>query len=75
MVHEVNLPREVYLEEYYVLRGISDNGACKKVIKEEEFQSEPTLAQIALFLEKSKADFVSVEKNYRFDKLEGLPFT
>lgn len=74
MVHEVNLPREVYVEEYYVLRGISDSGVCKKVIKEKEFQSKPTIEQIALFLEESKADFVSVETNYRFDKLEGLPF-
>lgn len=65
MVHELNLPREVYVEEYYVLRGISDSGVCKKVIKEKEFQSRPTIEQIALF---------SVETNYRFDKLEGLPF-
>lgn len=73
MIHTTNIMQEVEIEEYYCLRGIADNGICKKVIKEQEFESRPTLSDIALFLESSKADFVSMETNYRF-KNSDLPF-
>lgn len=73
MVHEVNVPRRVDIEEYFVLRAIKDDGICKKVIQEKEFEIMPTLTDIAVFLEESKADFISREVNYRFDGT-GLPF-
>lgn len=74
MVHSVNVPRRVDVEEYYVLRGISDNGMCKSVVSEKEFENHPTLSDIAGFLESnSRIDFVSVSTNYRIDGT-ALPF-
>lgn len=73
MIHSVNVPRNVDVEEYYVLRGIIDDGDVKKVIKEREFSSRPTLAEIARFLEETKAHFYSVVINYRLSDGE-LPF-
>ena len=74
MITTTNITKEVNIEEYYVLRGIKDNGMCKKVIKEKEFKNIPTTSDIAQFLESSKADFVSVETNYRFIDCSALPF-
>lgn len=73
MIHTTNIMQEVAIEEYYFLRGIADNGICKKVIKEQEFATRPTLTDIAQFLASSKADFVTLETNYRFVGSE-LPF-
>ena len=73
MIHTTNIMQEVAIEEYYCLRGIADNGICKKVIKEQEFENRPTLPDIAQFLASSKADFVSMETNYRFIDSK-LPF-
>lgn len=78
MKHRVNVPREVYVEEYYVLRGIQNCGLVKKVIQEKEFKTRPSIVDIVQFLEESKADFVSEEMNYRLsnDKPvdDDLPF-
>lgn len=73
-MHKVNVPREVCVEEYHVLRGVSSCGLIKKVIQEKEFKTRPTIVDIAQFLEESKADFVSVETNYRLVSDEDLPF-
>lgn len=73
MVHSVTVPRRVDIEEYYVLRGIIDDCGIKKVIKEREFSSRLTLADIATFLEDTKAHFCSMENNYRLSDGE-LPF-
>lgn len=73
MVHKVVMPKEVYVEEYYVLRGIYDTGVCKRVIKEKEFKDKPTVQEIAKFLDECGAHFASVENNYRLLSDE-LPF-
>ena len=73
MIHDVSIPRNVELEEYYVLRGIVDDSATKKVIKEKEFSNRPTFSDIAIFLEESKASFASLVTNYRHVDNE-LPF-
>ncbi len=73
MIHDVSIPRNVELEEYYVLRGIVDDLGKKKVVKEKEFSNRPTLSDIATFLEESKASFASLVTNYRLADNE-LPF-
>lgn len=72
MIHEVNVTQKRALEEYYLLRGIRNNGNKKEVIKEKEFQDKPTLDDIATFLNDSRADFVSLETNYRFLTYHGF---
>lgn len=70
---EITIEREIY--EYWLLRGIYDDGLQKRVIKEKEFDRHPTTGEIADFLEESKATFVSVEHNFRFPDPESeLPF-
>lgn len=60
--------QETSLEEYYVIRGVVNNGSVKKVISEKEFETEPLSEDIAQFLVETKADFASVVKNYRLVK-------
>lgn len=74
MIRTVNVNHKVEIEDYYLLRGISDNsGFGKKVKSEKEFDHNPTPEGIAAFLVESKADFASLVTNYRlFDNR--LPF-
>ena len=66
---------EKEIEEYWLLRGVYDDGVQKRVIAEKEFSKPPTYEEVAKFLEKSKATFVSVEHNFRFPDPESeLPF-
>lgn len=70
---EIKIEREI--EEYWLLRGIYDNGLQKRVVAEKEFDRHPTTCEIAEFLEESKATFVSIEHNFRFPDPESeLPF-
>ena len=64
---------EKEIEEYWLLRGVYDDGIQKRVIAEKEFGRHPTVGEIADFLEESKATFVSIEHNFRFPESE-LPF-
>lgn len=72
MICKVSIPKEVDIEEYFVLRAIINIGLKKTVIREKEFSKRPTLENIAAFLEETGASFVSVECNFRFQ--EKLPF-
>ena len=66
---------EKEIEEYWLLRGVYDDGVQKRVIAEKEFSNPPTYGEVAKFLEESKATFVSMEHNYRFPDSESeLPF-
>lgn len=70
---EIKIEREI--EEYWLLRGIYDDKLQKRVIAEKEFDRHPTIAEIADFLEESKATFASIERNFRFPDPESeLPF-
>lgn len=67
------------LEKYWLMRAIKDGdmygeprSTPKRVITEKECTNEPTPQEIAQFLSDSKADFVSVVQNYRFEN--ELPF-
>lgn len=60
--------QDASLEEYFVIRGVVNNGSIKKVISEKEFETEPLAEDIAQFLVETKADFASVVKNYRLVK-------
>lgn len=64
------------LEQYWVARALKNSDMpfnyTKTVIGEREFDHYPTPNEIAQFLFDSKADFVSVVQNYRFES--GLPF-
>lgn len=68
---EIKVVKEI--EEYWLLRGIYDDGFKKTVIAEKEFDRLPTMGEIDKFLEESKATFVSIEHNFRFPESE-LPF-
>lgn len=70
MTHKVTITtkEEKTVEEYYMMRGISESQNIKKVIAERETAEKPTLEEIAQFLADSKADFVAVSHNYRFAK-------
>lgn len=63
---------EVILNTEWVLRGIRDTGNKKVCIAEERYNRVPTPTEIALFLYRTKADFCSVERNYRIE--DALPF-
>ncbi len=64
------------LEQYWVARALKNSDMPfnyeKTVIGERELDHEPTPDEIAQFLSDSKADFVSVVQNYRFEN--ELPF-
>lgn len=79
MIHNVKITesKNRVIEEYWLMRGLKKTfNDClkdvKKVIAERESGTEPTIDEIAQFLYDSKADFVSVEHNYRFEP--DLPF-
>lgn len=75
MKRKIAIEIEKEIEEYWLLRGIYDNGVQKKVISEKEFDKLPTTREITMFLEESKATFVSIEHNFRFlDPESELPF-
>ena len=73
MKRKIAIEIEKEIEEYWLLRGVYDDGVQKKVIDEKEFDRLPTMGEIAKFLEESKATFVSIEHNFRFPESE-LPF-
>lgn len=76
MQHNVTITKEEnrVIEEYWLMRAIKENvivkGTTKQVFKEQELDHNPTLQEIAQFLSETKADFVSVEHNYRFADLK-----
>lgn len=81
MLHNVTVKHEEnkVLEKYWLMRAIKDGDiygepqpTLKRVIAEKECVSYPTYNEIAQFLSDSKADFVSVVQNYRFEN--ELPF-
>lgn len=80
MLHNVTVKHEEnkVLEKYWIMRAIKDGDMYgqpptqKRVISERELDHEPTPDEIAQFLSDSKADFVSVVQNYRFEN--ELPF-
>lgn len=65
MIHTTNIMQKVNIKEYYLLRGIKETKGIKTVIQEQEFEEEPSICDIGDFLKSSKADFVSMERNYR----------
>lgn len=74
MLHNVTVKHEEnkVLEQYWVMRGIKQTQNEKKVISEKEIDHVPRHSEIAQLLSDSKADFVSVVQNYRFEN--ELPF-
>lgn len=81
MLHNVTVKHEEnkVLEEFWIMSAIKDGDMYgypqptpKRVISEKELDQEPTPDEIAKFLYESKADFVSVVQNYRFEN--ELPF-
>ena len=81
MLHNVTVKHEEnkVLEKYWLMRAVKDGDMYgypqptpKRVISEKECTHEPTPDEIAQFLSDSKADFVSVVQNYRFEN--ELPF-
>ncbi len=64
------------LEEFWVMRAVKEGKLPfdfkKTVIDERKLDHEPSKSEIAQFLSDSKADFVSVVQNYRFEN--ELPF-
>lgn len=75
MKRKIAIEIEKEIEEYWLFRGVYDDGVQKRVIAEKEFDKLPTTREIAMFLEESKATFVSIEHNFRFPDPESeLPF-
>ncbi len=78
MLHNVTVKHEEnkVLEEFWVMRAEKKEGKYpipySEAVKENELDHAPTLDEIAQFLSDSKADFVSVVQNYRFEN--ELPF-
>lgn len=78
MLHNVTVKHEEnkVLEKYWLMRAEKKEGKYpipySESFKEKELDHEPTLDEIAQFLSDSKADFVSVVQNYRFEN--ELPF-
>lgn len=64
------------LEEFWVMRAVKEGKLPfdfkKTVIDERKLDHKPSKSEIAQFLSDSKADFVSVVQNYRFEN--ELPF-
>lgn len=75
MHHNLTITKEEnkVIEEYWCIRAVKENYVtnAKSVIGEMKCDKEPTLNEIAAFLDNMQADFVSVEHNYRF---ADLPF-
>lgn len=56
---------EIEIDEYWVIRGIKDNGNKKEVVAELALNIEPNTLAIAQFLiDNPKVDFCSVLHNY-----------
>lgn len=78
MLHNVTVKHEEnkVLEKYWLLRAEKKEGKYpipySESFKEKELDHEPTPDEIAQFLSDSKANFVSVVQNYRFEN--ELPF-
>lgn len=78
MLHNVTVKHEEnkVLEKYWLMRAEKKEGKYpipySESFKEKELDHEPTPQEIAQFLSDSKADFVSVVQNYRFEN--ELPF-
>lgn len=78
MLHNVTIKYEEskVLEEFWVMRAVKEGKLTfdfkKTVIDERKLDHEPSKSEIAQFLSDSKADFVSVVQNYRFEN--ELPF-
>ncbi len=78
MLHNVTVKHEEskLLEEFWVMRAVKEGKLPfdfkKTVIDERKLDHEPSKSEIAQFLSDSKADFVSVVQNYRFEN--ELPF-
>lgn len=78
MLHNVTVKHEEnkVLEKYWLMRAEKKEGEYpipySESFKEKELGHEPTPEEIAQFLSDSKADFVSVVQNYRFEN--ELPF-
>lgn len=72
MHHNVTIAKEEnkVIEEYWVMRAVKEDvilkGTKKQMFKERKSYKEPTIQEIAQFLSETQADFVSVERNYRF---------
>lgn len=79
----ITTKEEKAVEEYWVLQASEKcsmptyvNSAyfgvipieSSAVVKLKEFNSKPTIEEIAQFLSESQADFVTVSHNYRFEK-------
>lgn len=73
----VTTEKQVTVEGYYVLRGISEDAdGRKKVIAEKEFLSLPTWEDYGQFLIETGADFCSLATNYRLNSMDiDIPFT
>lgn len=78
MLHNVTVKHEEnkVLEEFWVMRAVKEGELPfdfkKTVIDERKLDHEPSKNEIAQFLSDSKANFVSVVQNYRFEN--DLPF-
>ena len=84
MLHNVTVRKaeNKKLEEFWIMRAVHEirerDSETKRekinfhVIEDVELGHEPTPQEIAQFLSDSKADFVSVVQNYRFES--ELPF-
>lgn len=79
MLHNVTVKHEENkaLEEIWIMQAVKKAVMITAlnidgVIKKKELDHEPTPQEIAQFLSDSKADFVSVVQNYRFEN--ELPF-
>lgn len=77
MKHNVTISEtrltKLTVEDYWTIRGVSGcTGQPKKVVCEKEYDHNPSIEEIAGFLNKSEADFASVEHNYRLEP--ELPF-
>lgn len=77
MLHNVTVKHEEnkVLEKYWVMRAFENKPIFTIDVRKPdwiELDHEPTPNEIAQFLSDSKADFVSVAQNYRFEN--ELPF-
>lgn len=84
MLHNVTVRKseKKKLEEFWIMRAVHEIRTCDSetkrekinfhVIEDVESDHEPTPQEIAQFLSDSKADFVSLVQNYRFEN--ELPF-
>ena len=78
MKHNVNVESKMtvsvgkVLDEYWRMCGMKRINSVLSTCKEKEVAHNPSLKQIAQFLEDSGADYVAVEHCYRF--VDDLPF-